>query len=154
MTLQATETERRLANIANVGVVTGTDPAKSMAKVQIGDLSTPLIKVGMMRAGNYRISWMPSKGEQVLVIAPSGDLAQAVIACSIPTDAMTSHVQQPHIDLKGDKMLLKGDLVITGNITVSGYVDAEGDVTAGPISLQKHIHSGVKAGPSTTGKPQ
>lgn len=142
MTLEATETERRLANIANIGVVTATDPDGSMAKVQIGDLSTPMIKVGMMRAGNYRIAWMPSKGEQVLVIAPSGDLAQAVIACSIPTAAMSAHAQQPHIDLRGDEMHVNGTIIVSGDVIASG------------ISLVNHIHGGVKAGPSTTGKPQ
>lgn len=44
--------------------------------------------------------------------------------------------------------------VPNGDITVSGKVTAGGDVTAGSISLQNHVHSGVKPGPSITGAPQ
>lgn len=47
-----------------------------------------------------------------------------------------------------------GKVAITGDLSVSGSVTAQGDVTGAGISLDGHVHSGVQAGGSTTGKPQ
>lgn len=43
---------------------------------------------------------------------------------------------------------------ITGNLNVGGNVAAQGDVTAGTISLKTHPHGGVSPGGSLTGMPQ
>lgn len=60
------------------------------------------------------------------------------------------------------KLLQNGDVVVTpssskmiinANVQVNGTVNASGDVTAGSVSLQTHIHGGVKAGPNTTSTP-
>ena len=53
----------------------------------------------------------------------------------------------------GDVIIQKGVAVAEG-CTVSGSIHADGDVTAGSISLQNHVHSGVQGGPSNTGGPQ
>lgn len=45
-------------------------------------------------------------------------------------------------------------LTINANTTVNGWVHASGNVTAGSIGLQEHVHSGVVAGGSLTGGPQ
>ena len=42
---------------------------------------------------------------------------------------------------------------ITGNLTVSGSINAGDDVTAGSISLRSHVHSGVQSGLSNTEPP-
>jgi phage baseplate assembly protein V len=38
--------------------------------------------------------------------------------------------------------------------TINGALAATGDVTAGAVSLQHHVHGGVQGGSSTTGGPQ
>lgn len=49
-----------------------------------------------------------------------------------------------------------GGLAISGGsgASVNGSMTTTGDVTAGGISLQNHVHSGVQGGNSNTGKPQ
>ncbi len=42
---------------------------------------------------------------------------------------------------------------LTGNLIVDGYAHVAGDVTAGSISLEGHVHSGVQSGPDDTGPP-
>lgn len=43
---------------------------------------------------------------------------------------------------------------ITGSLTVSEGIKAGGDVVAGSVSLQSHVHSGVETGSGETGEPQ
>lgn len=47
-----------------------------------------------------------------------------------------------------------GGIQIDGNINVNGSIKTTGDVVAGSISLQGHIHGNVRSGDSTTGRPQ
>lgn len=51
------------------------------------------------------------------------------------------------IDLKAATIHVEGDL------TVSGAVVADGDVTGNGISLHDHVHSGVEPGGGTSGPP-
>lgn len=44
-------------------------------------------------------------------------------------------------------------VIIHSDLEVRGKIKATGDVVAGSISLQKHIHSGVYNGSGTTTKP-
>jgi len=57
----------------------------------------------------------------------------------------------------GKPLNLQADTVaITGNLTVSGSIVADDDVTAGGsggVSLETHVHSGVQSGSSDTGPP-
>lgn len=46
------------------------------------------------------------------------------------------------------------NIVANGGINITGNVTVNGDVTANGISLINHVHSGVEAGGSNTGKPQ
>jgi phage baseplate assembly protein V len=47
----------------------------------------------------------------------------------------------------------EGDYTQTGNQTITGKVTVSEDVVAAGISLVKHLHGGVKAGPDQSGKP-
>lgn len=47
-----------------------------------------------------------------------------------------------------------GNQAVTGSVAVSGGIAADGDIVGGGISLTTHTHSGVQAGPSSTGGPQ
>lgn len=45
-------------------------------------------------------------------------------------------------------------VAITGDLTVSGKIEAQEDVTAGGVSLEQHVHGGVQGGSGTSGTPQ
>jgi phage baseplate assembly protein gpV len=47
-----------------------------------------------------------------------------------------------------------GGTTINGDVAVNGMVTASGDVIGGGISLDQHVHGGVRSGPSTTLGPQ
>ena len=44
-------------------------------------------------------------------------------------------------------------VAVTGNMSVSGALGSTGNMTAGSIDLQTHVHGGVQAGPSNTTGP-
>ena len=45
--------------------------------------------------------------------------------------------------INNGKLTIVGDVDITGNVTVQGYIHTTDDVVAGGISLQNHTHTGV-----------
>lgn len=51
------------------------------------------------------------------------------------------------VEITDGKIVLHGDLEVRGKITASG------DVMAGSVSLQHHVHSGVESGSSNTSTP-
>lgn len=141
MGLNAAEADRMIGNIIQIGVVTAVDAGASKAKVKFGDLETDFIHVGQLRAGAISFWWMPQEGEQVLVAAPSGDMAQASIVCSFfAGNAPSSDGDVPKIELNGGKMIVAGDIEVTGDVIASG------------VSLVHHTHPhGDPAG--NTGAP-
>lgn len=142
MSMAGAEADRRIGNIIQVGTVTAVDAGSARARVQLGDIGTPLIPVGQFRAGALSFWWMPTVGEQVLVGAPSGDIARAVILCSIfAGNAPSSDGGVPMVDLAGGKIIFNGDIEVTGDVIASG------------VSLIHHTHGGVTPGPSNTGEP-
>ena len=81
------ELDRRLANVVRVGTIKELDEANARAKVDLGDLTTDWLPWATGRSGGNR-SWDAHEvGEQVLLFAPSGELAAAVVMGSIPQDA-------------------------------------------------------------------
>ncbi len=142
MSYQGAENDRRLGNVLQIGTVASVNPGAATAKVQIGDLITPEIPVGQFRAGAMQFWWMPSEGEQVLVGAPSGDMAQAVLVCSIYAgNSPSSNGDEPQINLEGGQMVVNGDIIVTGDVIAQG------------VSLVHHTHKDVQPGDASTGKP-
>ena len=135
------EADRRMENVAALGTVVSINAGAATAVVQLGDLTTPSIPVGQLRAGALSFWWMPSVGEQVLVVSPSGDVAQAVVVCSVfAGNAPSSDAATPKIDLAG------------GTLEVNGTIIATGDVIASGKSLKSHTHphgdpAGITGGP-------
>jgi len=81
------EIERILANLIRIGVVAELDDAKARVKVRTGGLVTDWLPWLTHRAGATRSWSAPRPGEQVLVLSPYGDLAQAVALPAIYQDA-------------------------------------------------------------------
>lgn len=142
MSFAGAEADRRLGNGVMLGVITAIDPASGRARVQVGDLATPDLPVAQMRAGALSFWWMPQVGEQVVIACPSGDVAQGVVLASVYAgNAPSADAAIPMIDLAGGRMVLNGDLEVTGDVIASG------------ISLVHHTHGGVVPGGSNTGEP-
>lgn len=75
-----TESARQLSNAIRYGVVKEADYAKAVIRVELqdGELTTDWIPWMTLRAGNDKFWWAPEVGEVMLVLAPSGELANAV----------------------------------------------------------------------------
>lgn len=167
MSFASAEADRRIANLVQVGRVTAVDGGTGTARVQIGDLATASIPVCALRAGATAVWWMPSAGEQVLVLAPSGDMARAVIVASLWSgNAPSTDASVPMIDLRGGNMILKGgtifieadieitgDVSIDGDMAISGSIDSAAEITASGIELTTHVHDGVLPGAAKTQGP-
>ena len=78
-----TEAERRISNVALMGQVVALDAGRARVRVQAGPITTGWLPLATMRAGHDR-TWHPAEpGEQVLLVAPGGDLNQAVVVGSV-----------------------------------------------------------------------
>lgn len=73
------EIERRMSNIVRPGTVLEADYANARIKVQCGGNQTAWIPWMTARAGEDRNWHAPEVGEQVIVLAPSGDLGQGYV---------------------------------------------------------------------------
>jgi len=138
------EADRKEANIVEIGTVTAVNGQAGRARVKLGDVTTPEIKVGALRAGPLNFWWMPAEGEQVLVASPGGDIGQAVIVASLYAgNAPSSDKDVPMIDLNGGagKMVIDGTLVVTTDVIING------------ISFVGHVHGGIKPGGANTDVP-
>ncbi len=72
------ELERRLDTLIRYGTVETADYKAARVKVRSGDLLTGWIPWLTRRASNDADWWAPEDGEQVLLLSPCGDPAQAV----------------------------------------------------------------------------
>ncbi|UNE55476.1 phage baseplate assembly protein V [Bartonella machadoae] len=82
-----TDLKRRLANMVMVGTISHVDHKNARYRVKSGNLISDWIPDTQARAGKTCSYEGRDVGEQVVVVASSGDLAQGVIVGSIHTDA-------------------------------------------------------------------
>ena len=162
MSFASAEADRRIEGLLKVGRVVDVYP-NGTARVQFGDdLTSAPLQVSAVRAGGMQDCWIPTQDEQLLVAAPSGDLARGLVVCSIfASNQPSSDVTTPMLDLAGGEMVIKGaririeaDLEIVGQIEITGPITCDADVVASGISLMTHVHGGVLPGPAKTGAPE
>ena len=72
------ELSRLVANLIRIGTVSDVDYAKARIRVQIAEIRTDWVPWIEARAGTDVSWWAPEPGEQVMVLSPGGDTAQAV----------------------------------------------------------------------------
>ena len=102
---EVTEILRRLANVVRIGTVAEVNHEDARARVRYDiDAARAPILTGWLpwlthRAGGDRTWWAPEGGEQVLLLAPGGELPEAVIVPALyrdarpaPADAASKHV--------------------------------------------------------------
>ena len=78
---ETTELNRRLANLIMLGKVVEADCTQTTPKlkIKVGELQTAWLPMLTQRAGPD-LSWWPLEvGEQVVVLSPSGELAQGIV---------------------------------------------------------------------------
>jgi phage baseplate assembly protein V len=148
---EVSELHRRLANMFLLGKVIDVSYETSIprVKVAIGDLTTTWLPMLVQRAGNDVSFWSLEKGEQVLVLSPSGELTQGVVLGSInqkdhPAIAQSADV---HRTQYGDGAVIEYDrkahclkavlpsgataeLVADGGLTVTGDVKVIGNIVS------------------------
>lgn len=86
MSFELSELDRRLANIVRVGKIAALDEANALVRVEVGGALTDWLPWITHRAGPNRTWHAPEVGEQVLVLSPSGDLAQGIVLPAIYQD--------------------------------------------------------------------
>ena len=168
---------RRVENLFREGTVIQADYKTYRFRVKIGEIETGWLRCLTLRAGVNK-AWEPlSIGENVLVLSPSGELANGIILPALFTGANPAPSDKPHLSLfqfsdgavieydtqshslnavlpAGAKTSLVSDggISIVGNVEITGTLTASGDVMAGSISVQNHQHTGDSGG--TTGAAQ
>lgn len=180
-----------LSELIRIGVIASVDLDGATCTVRYGDpddddagAETPPIRWLAPRAGATRIWSPPSIGEQVLVLAPDGQLAGAIALVGIWQDAFPppgstlaelieyadgakvgydpeSHALTAILPDGATALVeapggltIRADVRIEGDVTLAGRLDASEDVTADGISLKNHKHGGVQAGTAKTGNPE
>jgi phage baseplate assembly protein V len=84
------ELERRLNNIVRYGTIAEADYPKARVRVKSGELLTGWLPWLTRRASHDRTWHAPEVGEQVLLVSPCGDPAQAV---ALPAIYQSAHPQ-------------------------------------------------------------
>lgn len=86
MSYEISEMQRMQANMIRIGSVSALDAANARIKVNVAGLTTDWLPWLVSRAGATRTWSAPRPGEQVVVLAPYGDMAQGVVLPSIYQD--------------------------------------------------------------------
>lgn len=169
------EVERRLHNSGQQGTVSQVDAAKGLMRLKIGesegkDVLSPWVPYAQV-AGALKVHSPPSVGQQMLLVAPSGDLDQAVGMPMTWSDNNQSPSQDgaAHVATLGNMRVefRSGEIKVTipklvieaggGTVTLesgtakfAGFSGIEHD---GKNIGKTHLHSGVLPGGSNTGEP-
>ncbi|WP_163372873.1 phage baseplate assembly protein V [Endozoicomonas acroporae] len=99
MSFRLSDLERRVAGLINVGRVADLDEQAARVRVEFGEILTDWLPWLTTRAGFDRSWWAPEVGEQVLILAPSGELAQAVVLPAIYRDSHPAPVHSADLAL-------------------------------------------------------
>lgn len=152
------ETERVLANMIRVGVVSALDEENARVQVDVGGLTTSWLPWITSRAGATRTWSAPRAGEQVMVLAPYGDTTQAVVLPSIyqddhPAPANSQHVERVefpdgtfveynsetntlNIDVAGDAKVIVNCKEATINAETSVTLNAPQTTCTGKLTVE------------------
>ena len=89
------DNERRIANVVRLGVIDDADYTTRRVRVRMGDLLSGWLPFATPRAGQDK-TWHPVEvGEQVVLVAPNGDLTQAIVLASLNSNANPGPADKP-----------------------------------------------------------
>ena len=149
------EAERRARNRKRTGTVTEVDNAKGLARVEISRTSgapflSPWLPWKEIAAGGIKSHIPPTVGEQVDVVSENGDLTDAVIDMSTPSNQNARPHDGPEavitkgavrITISDDETLVQSPTVRVEAENVD--VEAEKAVVTSPA-----VHLGAGGGPA------
>lgn len=104
------ELERKSEMRRLKGKISDVDAKKGLVRVEIDKddqgqpVKTPWIPWAEIRCGNIKSYFIPSKGEQVEVVCENGDLTDAYVGMSLPSDAnprCNDKEDEAKVDVKG-----------------------------------------------------
>jgi phage baseplate assembly protein V len=138
------EMDRRLSNLLRQGTVVELDVEAARVKVQVDELTTDWLPWMATRSGKSRDWSTPEIGEQVLLLSPSGELAQGWVQRGVYQDSLPAPpgaTATQHITLFDDGTKTVYDLLTkTMSVYCVGSINAQalGDITVeavGSINL-------------------
>ncbi len=154
------ELARRLANLVRVGTIQEVDASTARVRVQYAETGGGPVLTGWLpwitaRAGGDRSWWAPEVAEQVLLLAPSGELAQAVVLPALYRQAYPAPESDPDKQTRvySDGAIVEYDRAAhylravlpgggTAELVADGGVPVVGDVTVtGKITATANIES-------------
>lgn len=181
---EITELQRRLSNVIRLGRVVDIDYSGAIPKVRvrIDPLTTAWLPLMTLRAGPDRSWWPVEIDEQVVVLSPIGELNQGMVLGSIcqqrfpaagnridvhrttyadgaviEYDRTTHHLQAVLPAGATTTLISDGGVSIVGDVTVTGNINASGDISDHTRSMQAdrgiyngHVHPGVSTGKGST----
>ncbi|MGL5270186.1 MAG: phage baseplate assembly protein V [Selenomonadaceae bacterium] len=161
--------DKQTKNLFRIGTVCDLDAAGQRVRVNFDDLGTvsPWLQVPAFGANGDDYYWMPEVDEQVACFfMPTGN-AEGYVLFSVRGSAnapKAGSASKRYIRFadggvveydKGTSTLTieAANIVIKGNITLTGGITSSADIVAAGISLDNHVHSGILPGGSNTGGP-
>lgn len=139
---------RLLENLIRFGTIDEVDEAAARVKVTTGKLTTAWLPWIAPRAGADREWNPPTEGEQVILLSPSGQLANGVAITGLFSDLIPANGDRPGLHRRTYRdgavieydsiahrlraILPEGgitDLVSTGGIYITGPITHQGDYT-------------------------
>lgn len=175
--------ERRTANQIRFGTVLAVDHAKARVRIKSGEIESTWLPWSTGRASSAKRRWDPPEvGEQVVMLAPTGDLRQALVLSGVFQQSAGAPNASPDKDttvygdgttieydrashtlladlgdskIKADRtevLLQVGDVSVS--ITSSGVAITGGMLTHNGVNVgSTHVHTAVMPGPANTGAP-
>ena len=169
------ELNRRIDNLIRFGTIAEVDHATARARVKSGEILTDFLPFITLRAA-------PTKGEQCVILAASGEFTTACVLVGLYTQNAPSQSPDVHVIQFADGATIEYNqasgrlnvvgiksafinasnqieifcpmVKIKGDVKIEGSVTSTGDMIAGGISQINHKHGDVQSGPSKTGKPE
>ncbi len=171
---------RRIRLMSARAVVYRVDDSLNVQGVQIGVLADEVAQA--QRFQQYGFSSVPLSGAEAIMVSISGVRSHAVVIATDDGRHRKKNMQPGEVALytdEGDYILFgrghKIKIVSTGEVDVTaptvtitastkitldtpelhctGKITATGDVVAGTVSLDQHVHTGVTSGTELTGPP-
>lgn len=153
----AAELLRLIHNLARFGTIAEVDHARARVRVATGEITTAWLPWLELRAGTTRTWNPPTVGEQVVVLAPGGDMAAAIAITGLYRDQHPAPSASPDLwhTLMPDGAIIEYDhanhhlrAIIPGSaeLQASGAIDitsgADITITAAGIlrMTAEHIH--------------
>ncbi len=166
-----------IGNLLRYGTVASVDAASARVTVKVGEIETQPIRWLLGPHGATRAWSLPTVGEQVLLLAPEGDIEGAIAlrGVAFQTFPPAGNGKRELIrfedgaeiayDPEGHKLeallpdgatatiVAPGGITLDADVLVKGTLTAEIDVVADGISLKNHRHGQVQPGSGQSGKP-